>query len=138
MVEGTAHKHAISHHLLGSQHMQVIFPPSHRFKTSVRVVRKASWLAHFELIQQKKRIQVFQLKKRIYFLHHTGMTRLTSGLPTLLLTRAPTPSACSTESTFFTIALAVMLTSCTASLVYQLIHSRGQQECETTCTERIG
>ena len=33
----------------------------------------------------------------------------TSCLPTLLLTRAPTPSACSMERTFFTIALAALL-----------------------------
>ena len=86
----------------------------YRFKAPMRVVWKSSRFGHFELVQHEKRIQVPQLREIMIFIDMVGGAgggKLTSGLPTLLLTRAPTPSACSTERTFLTIARAGPLIS---------------------------
>ena len=84
------------------------------FESSVWVIWEPSWLLHFELIQHEEGVQVSQLQSggRSSLMGGTSYKPRpspTSCLPTLLLTRAPTPSACSTDNTFFTIALAVLL-----------------------------
>lgn len=87
---------------------------SNRFKSPVGVIWKPCRFSYHKLIQHQKWIQVHQLHipdiPHAYFMMWAGLIQVhTSGLPTLLLTLAPSPSSCSTESTFFTTCLAAVL-----------------------------